>query len=190
ANLETLRHTAIVCTWVNGTENCYNKRHQRARLPAGSSSRDKEMDELKYSLHLLLKVVPGLEGPIYIASDWLGTSNPRACRGPGRPAVQLAAHAHQGQHRGLAQERVREGVEPGVRLAETLPPPGRVRPRQQEGRVPPPAHNSHVDREVVVLTHDAEGHEAGSLPTPPRTPQVPPQADKCYEAYDIACIGA
>ncbi|KAE8902303.1 hypothetical protein PF003_g13990 [Phytophthora fragariae] len=130
ANLETLRHTAIVCTWVNGTENCYNKRRQRARLPAGSSSRDKEMDELKYSLHLLLKFVPGLEGPIYIASDWLGTSNPLARRGPGRPAVQLAAHAHQGQHRGLAQERVREGVEPGVRLAETLPPPGRVRPRQ------------------------------------------------------------
>ncbi|KAE8970997.1 hypothetical protein PR001_g27031 [Phytophthora rubi] len=51
-------------------------------------------------------------------------------------------------------------VERGVRLAATLPPPGRVCPHQQEVRVPP-SHSSHIDREVVVLTHDAEGHESG-----------------------------
>ncbi|KAE9006659.1 hypothetical protein PR003_g18054 [Phytophthora rubi] len=44
ANLETLRHTAIIYTWVKG-------------LPAGGSSRDKEMGEIKYSLRSLLKVV-------------------------------------------------------------------------------------------------------------------------------------
>uniref|UniRef100_A0AAV1VGV4 Exopolysaccharide phosphotransferase n=1 Tax=Peronospora matthiolae TaxID=2874970 RepID=A0AAV1VGV4_9STRA len=82
ANLDTLRHAAIVYTWVNGTETCYNKRRERAGLPSGGSSRDKEMGELKYSLRSLLKFAPWLEGPIYIVTpgqipDWLDLSNPR-----------------------------------------------------------------------------------------------------------------
>ncbi|RLN55732.1 hypothetical protein BBJ29_009871 [Phytophthora kernoviae] len=82
ANLDTLRHAAIVYTWVNGTENCYNKRRERAGLPRGGSSRDKEMGELKYSLRSLLKFAPWLEGPIYIVTpgqipDWLDLQNPR-----------------------------------------------------------------------------------------------------------------
>ncbi|KAG1695202.1 hypothetical protein DVH05_020582 [Phytophthora capsici] len=82
ANLDTLRHAAIVYTWVNGTENCYNKRRERAGLPRGGSSRDKEMGELKYSLRSLIKFAPWLEGPIYIVTpgqipDWLDVNNPR-----------------------------------------------------------------------------------------------------------------
>ncbi|RQM12900.1 hypothetical protein KXD40_000189 [Peronospora effusa] len=82
ARLDTLRHAAIVYTWVNGTENCYEKRRERAGLSAGGSSRDKEMDELKYSIRSLLKFAPWLEGPIYIVTpgqipDWLDLSNPR-----------------------------------------------------------------------------------------------------------------
>ncbi|KAL4110657.1 hypothetical protein PRIC1_002348 [Phytophthora ramorum] len=57
ANLDTLRHAAIVYT-------------------------DKEMGELKYSMRSLLKFAPWLEGPIYIVTpgqipDWLDLSNPR-----------------------------------------------------------------------------------------------------------------
>ncbi|KAI9922816.1 hypothetical protein PsorP6_000333 [Peronosclerospora sorghi] len=82
ANLDTLRHVAIVYTWVNGTETCYNKRRERAGLPPGGSSRDKEIGELKYSLRSLLQFLPWLEGPIYIVTpgqipDWLNLSNPR-----------------------------------------------------------------------------------------------------------------
>ncbi|CAI5733090.1 unnamed protein product [Hyaloperonospora brassicae] len=82
ANLDTLRHAAIVYTWVNGTETCYNTRRERAGLPPGGSSRDKEMGELKYSLRSLLKFAPWLEGPIYIVTpgqipDWLDRSHPR-----------------------------------------------------------------------------------------------------------------
>ncbi|CEG35164.1 RxLR-like protein [Plasmopara halstedii] len=82
ANLELLRRAAIVYTWVNGTESCYNKRRERAGLPHGGTSRDKEMGELKYSLRSLLKFAPWLEGPIYIVTpgqipDWLDMSNPR-----------------------------------------------------------------------------------------------------------------
>ena len=82
AHLDTLRHAAIVYTWVNGTENCYSKRRERAGLSAGGSSRDKEMGELKYSIRSLLKFAPWLEGPLYIVTpgqipDWLDLSNPR-----------------------------------------------------------------------------------------------------------------
>ncbi|RLN14677.1 hypothetical protein BBJ28_00000299 [Nothophytophthora sp. Chile5] len=82
ANLDTLRHAAIVYTWVNGTERCYNTRRERAGLPRGGTSRDKEMGELKYSIRSLLKFAPWLEGPIYIVTpgqipDWLDRSNPR-----------------------------------------------------------------------------------------------------------------
>lgn len=81
-NIETLRKSAIVYTWVNGTERCYNKRRQRAGLSPGGSSRDKEMDELKYSIRSLLKFAPWLEGPIYIVTPgqipvWLDVNNPR-----------------------------------------------------------------------------------------------------------------
>ncbi|KDO23647.1 hypothetical protein SPRG_11095 [Saprolegnia parasitica CBS 223.65] len=81
-NLEQLRHSAIVYTWVNGNEPCYNKRRVQAGLSEGGSSRDKEIGELKYSLRSLLKFAPWLEGPIYIVSpgqipDWLDTTNPR-----------------------------------------------------------------------------------------------------------------
>jgi hypothetical protein len=81
-NFEQLRRSAIVYTWVNGTERCYNARRQRAGLSPGGSSRDKEMGELKYSLRSLLKFAPWLEGPIYIVTpgqipDWLDLSNPR-----------------------------------------------------------------------------------------------------------------
>ncbi|GLD92702.1 hypothetical protein PINS_up001281 [Pythium insidiosum] len=81
-NFEQLRKSAIVYTWVNGTERCYNERRRRAGLTPGGSSRDKEMGELKYSLRSLLKFAPWLEGPIYIVTpgqipDWLDTSNPR-----------------------------------------------------------------------------------------------------------------
>ncbi|KAJ0405302.1 hypothetical protein P43SY_001061 [Pythium insidiosum] len=81
-NFAQLRKSAIVYTWVNGTERCYNERRRRAGLPPGGSSRDKEMGELKYSLRSLLKFAPWLEGPIYIVTpgqipDWLDTSNPR-----------------------------------------------------------------------------------------------------------------
>ncbi|OQR97241.1 exopolysaccharide phosphotransferase [Achlya hypogyna] len=80
--LETLRHSAIVYTWVNGKEPCYNERRKAAGLSPGGNSRDKEMGELKYSLRSLLKFAPWLEGPIYIVSpgqipDWLDMSNPR-----------------------------------------------------------------------------------------------------------------
>lgn len=82
ANFDTLRRAAIVYTWVNGTESCYNKRRERAGLPHGGTSRDKEMGELKYSLRSLLKFAPWLEGPIYIVTpgqipDWLDMSNTR-----------------------------------------------------------------------------------------------------------------
>lgn len=82
ANLEELRHAAIVYTWVNGTERCYNERRARAGLPKGGSSRDKEMGELKYSIRSLLKFAPWLDGPIYIVTpgqipDWLDPSNER-----------------------------------------------------------------------------------------------------------------
>lgn len=82
ANLEQLKKSAIVYTWVNGSEPCYNKRRERAGLTPGGSSRDKEMGELKYSIRSLLKFAPWLEGPIYIVTpgqipDWLDTSNPR-----------------------------------------------------------------------------------------------------------------
>ncbi|DAZ98079.1 TPA: hypothetical protein N0F65_005241 [Lagenidium giganteum] len=82
ANLEHLRKSAIVYTWVNGTERCYNKRREHAGLSPGGSSRDKEMGELKYSLRSLLKYAPWLEGPIYIVTpgqipDWLDLSHPR-----------------------------------------------------------------------------------------------------------------
>ncbi|CAH0480228.1 unnamed protein product [Peronospora belbahrii] len=81
-NLETLRHVAIVYTWVNGTEKCYNTRRERAGLPPGGTSRDKEMGELKYSLRSLVKYAPWLVGPIYLVTpgqipDWLNVSNPR-----------------------------------------------------------------------------------------------------------------
>ncbi|TMW66199.1 hypothetical protein Poli38472_003964 [Pythium oligandrum] len=81
-NLEQLRKSAIVYTWVNGTERCYNTRRQRAGLPPGGSSRDKEMGELKYSIRSLMKFAPWLEGPIYIVTpgqipDWLDPSNSR-----------------------------------------------------------------------------------------------------------------
>jgi hypothetical protein len=81
-NLSELRRSAIVYTWVNGSENCYNKRRQKAGLSPGGSSRDKEMGELKYSIRSLIKFAPWLEGPIYIVTpgqipDWLDTSNSR-----------------------------------------------------------------------------------------------------------------
>lgn len=82
ANLEKLRHSSIVYTWVNGSENCYNKRRERAGMLHGGTSRDKEMGELKYSLRSLLKYAPWLEGPIFIVTpgqipNWLDMSNPR-----------------------------------------------------------------------------------------------------------------
>ncbi|TYZ62480.1 hypothetical protein PybrP1_001982 [[Pythium] brassicae (nom. inval.)] len=85
ANFEVLSRVAIVYTWVNGSEPCYNARRQRAGLSPGGSSRDKEMGELKYSIRSLLKFAPWLTGPIYIVSpgqipDWLDTAaqrNPR-----------------------------------------------------------------------------------------------------------------
>lgn len=85
ANLDVLRHVAVVYTWVNGSEPCYNTRRARAGLSPGGSSRDKEMGELKYSIRSLLKFAPWLEGPIIIVSpgqvpDWLDTAaarNPR-----------------------------------------------------------------------------------------------------------------
>ncbi|OQS03144.1 paladin [Thraustotheca clavata] len=81
-HLEQLRHSAIVYTWVNGNEPCYNTRRVKAGLPEGGTSRDKEIGELKYSIRSLLKFAPWLEGPIYIVSpgqipDWLDMSNPR-----------------------------------------------------------------------------------------------------------------
>ncbi|KAF1329220.1 Exopolysaccharide phosphotransferase, partial [Globisporangium splendens] len=82
ANFAQLKKSAIVYTWVNGSEPCYNKRRAKAGLPPGGSSRDKEMGELKYSIRSLLQFAPWLEGPIYIVTpgqipDWLDTSNPR-----------------------------------------------------------------------------------------------------------------
>lgn len=82
ANIEALRRAAIVYTWVNGSEACYNERRKRAGLSRGGSSRDKEMGELKYSIRSLLKFAPWLEGPIFIVTpghvpEWLDTNNPR-----------------------------------------------------------------------------------------------------------------
>lgn len=76
ANFAQLKKAAIVYTWVNGSESCYNARRARAGLSPGGSSRDKEMGELKYSIRSLLKYAPWLEGPIYIVTpgqipDWL-----------------------------------------------------------------------------------------------------------------------
>lgn len=82
ANFAQLKKVAVVYTWVNGSEPCYNTRRRRAGLSPGGSSRDKEMGELKYSIRSLLKFAPWLEGPIYIVTpgqipDWLDVSNPR-----------------------------------------------------------------------------------------------------------------
>lgn len=82
ANFAQLKKSAIVYTWVNGSEPCYNMRRKHAELSPGGSSRDKEMGELKYSIRSLLKFAPWLEGPIYIVTpgqipDWLDVSNPR-----------------------------------------------------------------------------------------------------------------
>lgn len=82
ANIEALRRATIVYTWVNGSEPCYNERRQRAGLPRGGTSRDKEMGELKYSIRSLLRFAPWLEGPIWIVTpghipEWLDRSNPR-----------------------------------------------------------------------------------------------------------------
>ncbi|KAE9196028.1 hypothetical protein PF005_g17043 [Phytophthora fragariae] len=152
-NLETLRYTAIVYTWVNGTENCYNKRRQRAGLPTGSSSRDKEMVELKYWLHSLLKFALWLEGPIYIVTPGqipAGHVQPaRARGGPGRPAAQVTARALQGQHRGLAQHTVHDGStggNPASAGSRSPPPAGRSCPAACTQQLRRPSCCSHSRR--------------------------------------------
>ncbi len=60
-DIERLRHSAIVYTWVNGTEPCFNKRRKDAGLSAGGSSLDKEIGELRYSLRSLLHFAPWLD---------------------------------------------------------------------------------------------------------------------------------
>ncbi len=64
SNFEELKKAAIVYTWVNGTERCYNQQRHKADLSQGGSSRDKEIGELKYSLRSLIKYAPWLEASL------------------------------------------------------------------------------------------------------------------------------
>jgi len=80
---EWARNVSIVYTWVDGKDANFSdiksKYNGGRRLP---NSRDRSVDELRYSLRSVKKYMPWHNGTIYIVTDnqipkWLDTSNPR-----------------------------------------------------------------------------------------------------------------
>jgi len=79
---EWARETSIVYTWVNGSEAGYRAVRQRWGGPnAVGGGRDRDNDDLKFSLRTLTKFMPWHNGTIYLVSpsppSWADLSNPR-----------------------------------------------------------------------------------------------------------------
>merc|ERR1711920_49755 len=80
-NYQSIKHMAIVYTWVNGTETCYQEKRKSAGGRIGGS-RDREVGELMHSLRTLEKFMPWHKGPIYIVTPghvpyWLNLNDSR-----------------------------------------------------------------------------------------------------------------
>jgi hypothetical protein len=79
---EWARNVSIVFTWVNGTDPAQIARKSEVfGRPAKADNRDRDMDELRYSIRSIVQYMPWHTGTIYIVSpgqvpDWIDTSNP------------------------------------------------------------------------------------------------------------------